>query len=72
MNGFSKPGIPNDFTGDTFFLGADDQGRDIYSTILYGLRVSLFVGFSAVMFAMIFGATLGAFLYGYFKDKLPH
>lgn len=59
MNGFSKPGIPNDFTGDTFFLGADDQGRDIYSTILYGLRVSLFVGFSAVMFAMIFGATLG-------------
>lgn len=59
MNGFSKPGIPNDFTGDTFFLGADDQGRDIYSTILYGLRVSLFVGFSAVMFAMIVGATLG-------------
>jgi peptide/nickel transport system permease protein len=59
MNGFSKPGIPNDFTGDTFILGTDDQGRDIYSTILYGLRVSLFVGFSAVMFAMIFGATLG-------------
>ena len=59
MNGFSKPGVVNDFTGDTFFLGADDQGRDIYSTILYGLRVSLFVGFSAVMFAMVLGATLG-------------
>lgn len=59
MNGFSKPGVVNDFTGDMFFLGADDQGRDIYSTILYGLRVSLFVGFSAVMFAMVLGATLG-------------
>ncbi len=59
MNGFSKPGVVNDFTGETFFLGTDDQGRDIYSTILYGLRVSLFVGFSAVLFAMILGATLG-------------
>lgn len=59
MNGFSKPGVVNDFTGEMFFLGADDQGRDIYSTILYGLRVSLFVGFSAVMFAMVLGATLG-------------
>lgn len=59
MNGFSKPNVVNDFTGDKFLLGADDQGRDIYSTILYGLRVSLFVGISAVMFAMILGATLG-------------
>lgn len=59
MNGFSEPGLPNQFTGETFFLGADDQGRDVFSTILYGLRVSLFVGFSAVMFAMILGATLG-------------
>ncbi len=59
MNGFSKPGVPNDFTGETFMLGTDDQGRDIYSTILYGLRVSLFVGFSAVVFAMVLGATLG-------------
>lgn len=59
MNGFSKPNVVNDFTGDKFLLGADDQGRDIYSTILYGLRVSLFVGISAVMFAMVLGATLG-------------
>jgi len=59
MNGFSIPGEPNQFTGETFVLGTDDQGRDVYSTILYGLRISLFVGFSAVMFAMILGATLG-------------
>ena len=59
MNGFSIPGEPNQFTGETFVLGTDDQGRDVYSTILYGLRVSLFVGVSAVLFAMVLGATLG-------------
>lgn len=59
MNGFSQPGVPNQFTGESFFLGTDDQGRDVYSTILYGLRISLFVGFSAVFLAMALGATLG-------------
>ena len=59
MNGFSRPGEPNQFTGETFLLGTDDQGRDVFSTILYGLRISLFVGFSAVMFAMVLGSVLG-------------
>lgn len=59
MNGFSAPGVPNAFTGETFFLGTDDQGRDVYSTILYGMRVSLFVGVMAVAFAMVLGITLG-------------
>jgi peptide/nickel transport system permease protein len=59
MNGFSAPGVPNAFTGETFLLGTDDQGRDVYSTILYGLRISLFVGFMAVLFAMVLGVTLG-------------
>jgi len=59
MNGFSKPMEANEFTGQTFVLGTDDQGRDIYSTILYGMRISLFVGFAAVSFAMILGVTLG-------------
>ena len=59
MNGFSSPGEPNAFTGDSFWLGTDDQGRDVFSTILYGMRISLFVGFSAVLFAMILGVLLG-------------
>ncbi|WOI56861.1 ABC transporter permease [Palleronia sp. LCG004] len=59
MNGFTPPGAANEFTGDLFLLGTDDQGRDVFSTILYGLRVSLFVGVSAVLLAMVLGVTFG-------------
>jgi peptide/nickel transport system permease protein len=59
MDGFTPPGIPNAFTGNTFVLGTDNQGRDILSAILYGARISLFVGFAAVVFAMILGISVG-------------
>ena len=59
MNGFTPPMTPNDFTGATFLMGTDDQGRGVFSTILYGMRISLFVGFMAVAFAMVLGITLG-------------
>jgi peptide/nickel transport system permease protein len=59
MNGFTPPATPNAFTGETFILGTDDQGRDVFSTILYGMRISLFVGFAAVTFAMVLGISLG-------------
>ena len=59
MNGFSKPMTPNQFTGESFVLGTDDQGRDIFAAILYGMRISLFVGFAAVILAMILGILLG-------------
>ncbi len=59
MNGFTPPMTPNAFTGDSFLLGTDDQGRDVFSTILYGMRISLFVGVAAVFFAMVLGITLG-------------
>ncbi|MGR3495661.1 ABC transporter permease [Citreimonas sp.] len=59
MNGFTPPGQANAFTGDYFLLGTDDQGRDVLSTILYGMRISLFVGFSAVALALVIGVALG-------------
>ncbi|MCR9134532.1 MAG: ABC transporter permease [Alphaproteobacteria bacterium] len=59
MNGFTAPMEPNAFTGETFWLGTDGQGRDIFSTILYGLRISLFVGSMAVLFALVLGVSLG-------------
>jgi peptide/nickel transport system permease protein len=42
-----------------FLLGTDDQGRDLFSTILYGSRISIFVGFASMVLAMIIGITLG-------------
>ncbi|MGY6706809.1 MAG: ABC transporter permease [Rhizobiaceae bacterium] len=59
MDGFTPPMEPNAFTGNVYWLGTDNQGRDIFSTILYGARISLFVGFAAVIFAMVLGITLG-------------
>lgn len=59
MDGFIPPGQVSLFTGKTFLLGSDDQGRDIFSAILYGARVSLFVGFSAVILSLVLGVTLG-------------
>lgn len=59
MNGFTPPLEPNAFTGETFLMGTDDQGRDLFSTILFGLRISLFVGMMAVVLAMVLGVLLG-------------
>ena len=39
-------------------LGTDGQGRDMLSTILYGSRISLIVGFSAIIFSLILGVGL--------------
>jgi len=59
MNGFTPPMQANEFTGEVFLMGTDDQGRDLFSTILYGLRISLFVGIMAVILAMVMGVVLG-------------
>jgi peptide/nickel transport system permease protein len=59
MDGFTPPMEPNAFTGNSYILGTDNQGRDVLSTILYGTRISLFVGISAVLFAMLLGITAG-------------
>ncbi len=42
-----------------FLLGTDEQGRDILSAIMYGLRVSLYVGFASTILSVIIGFSLG-------------
>ena len=45
--------------GTTFWLGSDDQGRDMLSAIFYGLRISLGVGMLATVCALAIGLTVG-------------
>ena len=49
----------------THVLGTDDLGRDLFTRILYGARVSLFVGITTVTISMILGVAMGI-LAGYF------
>ena len=52
-----------------FVFGTDDQGRDLYSAILYGLRVSLAIGAGGVALAAAIGITLGL-VAGYFGGRV--
>ncbi len=51
-------GVP-DITSKTYILGTDEFGRDIFARIIYGTRISLLVGISAVMVSLIIGLFLG-------------
>ncbi|WP_151636165.1 ABC transporter permease [Noviherbaspirillum aerium] len=62
------PGSPSVDGLRHYPLGTDEQGRDMLSAILYGLRVSLFVGVSATLIALAIGMTLGL-IAGYFGGK---
>ena len=46
-------------SGSTYLLGTDDQGRDMVSAILYGLRISLGVGAISGLAAMLLGIFAG-------------
>jgi len=58
MDGRLPPGSVG-AEGFKFWLGTDDQGRDMLSGILYGLRISLLVGAGSALIAGVFGSTLG-------------
>jgi peptide/nickel transport system permease protein len=53
----------------SFILGTDIQGRDLLSTMIYGLRVSLLIGVGAVLFQAFVGILVGLFS-GYLGGKL--
>jgi peptide/nickel transport system permease protein len=58
MDGRLPPGSPAP-GGRTYWLGTDDQGRDMLSAIFYGLRISLGVGAASTLCALCLGLTLG-------------
>lgn len=58
-----------DAPGRLYLLGADARGRDLFSRILYGARVSLSVGVVGALFASLVGLAVGS-LAGYFGGAL--
>lgn len=53
----------------TYLLGTDKYGRDFYSRMVIGSRITFFVGFIAVFISLVIGITLGA-IAGYFGGKI--
>jgi peptide/nickel transport system permease protein len=69
-----KAEIPPIWSADgewPFLLGTDPQGRDVLSAILYGTRVSLIIGFAAVVVSMTLGVTIGL-IAGYHGGRIDN
>jgi peptide/nickel transport system permease protein len=56
--GISDDGLPTG-PGHLFWLGADEQGRDVLVRVLYGARISLFVGVVTTVIATVLGVAVG-------------
>jgi peptide/nickel transport system permease protein len=59
LDGFTHPMERGLGSGQFFLMGTDDQGRDIFSALFYGTRLSLLVGIASVVFSMVLGIGLG-------------
>ncbi|QCK84705.1 ABC transporter permease [Phreatobacter aquaticus] len=59
LDAYTRPGDAGMGSNTVYWLGSDNQGRDLFSAILYGSRVSLFVGFAAVSISVVLGVALG-------------
>jgi len=69
LDNFLTPPIWMEDGQAPYLLGTDDQGRGILSTIIYGCRTSLIVGFGVVLIAGTFGIIMGL-LSGYYGGWL--
>ena len=61
MDARLPPGSVSPGSGITYWLGTDAQGRDLVSAMLYGLRISVAVGFGATVLALAVGVLVGLF-----------
>jgi len=52
-----------------FILGTDNQGRDLLSTMIYGMRISLLIGIGAVLLQSVMGISIGL-ISGYFGGRI--
>jgi oligopeptide/dipeptide ABC transporter ATP-binding protein len=74
---YPPPFIPEDLGIDDIFappspehiLGQDDAGKDVFSQLVYGSRVSLLVGFTGALISVVVGGMVGLFA-GYYGGKL--
>ncbi|MBL3539971.1 ABC transporter permease [Aminivibrio sp.] len=64
-----KPPVWMEGGDPAFLLGTDDQGRDLLSAMVYGSRISLFIGLSVVVLSCVLGTFLGL-VAGYFGGRL--
>jgi peptide/nickel transport system permease protein len=58
MDNRLRPGSKS-MSGMVYLIGTDDQGRDLFSAILFGLRTSILVGLSSAAVALVIGAAIG-------------
>ncbi|CAN7623864.1 ABC transporter permease [Bosea sp. LjRoot9] len=58
MDNRLRPGSRS-MSGMLYLIGTDDQGRDLFSAILFGLRTSILVGLSSAAIALVIGAAIG-------------
>jgi len=56
-------------SGNTYWLGTDAQGRDVYSQLLWGSRIALLVGFASAFFSISIGTVIGL-VAGYSGGKI--
>lgn len=68
MDNMLAPGSRS-LDGRLYLIGTDDQGRDMLSAIVYGLRLSLFVGIVSTVIALVVGTSVGI-VAAYFGGKI--